>query len=147
LPHVAALYSRVSSKPQAAKDKTSLATQEAGEQRWAREHGWLTDERFSYHEKHTGEELWERPELTRLSRNPLQLGIVVDELARLGIDVQLVTQALDDSPEGGLIAYIKSYAGQLENERRRERQMRATRARAERGFPIGTSKRPPYDYA
>jgi site-specific DNA recombinase len=165
LPRVAALYSRVSSKPQDAEDKTSLDTQEAGEKRWAHEHGWLTDDRFTYRERHTGEELWERPELTRLreaararsfgvlvchsierlSRNPIHLGILLDELSRIGVDVQFVTEELDDSPEAALIRYIKSYAGQVENERRRERQIRATRARADAGYPIATGPAP-YGY-
>jgi len=60
LPRIAALYSRVSSKPQDDEDKTSLATQEAGERAWAQANGWLVDARFTYRERHTGEELWER---------------------------------------------------------------------------------------
>jgi len=166
LPHIAALYVRVSDKKQDAPDKTSLATQEQGEHGWAREHGWLTDERFTYRERHTGEELWERPELTRLreaararsfsvvvchsierlSRDPIHLGILIDEFDRIGIAVEFVTEHVDDSPEGALIRFIKGYAGRVENERRRERQIRATRARAELGYPIATGPRTPYGY-
>jgi site-specific DNA recombinase len=165
LPHVAAIYSRVSSKKQDEPDKTSLDTQEAGEKRWATENGWLVDERFVYREKHTGEELWERPELTRLraaarersfgflvchsierlSRDPIHLGILLDELSRIGVAVQFVTEELDDTPEAALIRFIKGYAGKVENERRRERQIRATRARADNGYPIATGPAP-YGY-
>jgi site-specific DNA recombinase len=160
LPRVAATYARVSTLMQDAADKSSLDTQEAGCQRWATEHDWLLDEQFAYRDRHSGEELWERPELTRLreaararqfgvlvchsidrlSRNPIHLGIVLDELARLGIAVQFVTEELDDSPEAALIRFIKGYAGQVENERRRERQMRATRARVERGHPVACGR-------
>jgi len=106
--------------------------------------------------------LWERPELTRLreaararqfgvlvchsidrlSRDPIHLGILLDELARIGIPAEFVTEALDDTPEAALIRFIKGYAGKVENERRRERQIRATHARAERGFPIATGRAP-----
>ncbi len=125
-----------------------MDTQETGCQRWAREHDWLLDERFTYRDRHSGEELWERPELTklreaararsfgvlvchsidRLSRDPIHLGILLDELARQGIGVQFVTEELDDSPEAALIRFIKGYAGKVENERRRERIIRAMRA-------------------
>jgi site-specific DNA recombinase len=162
LPRIAAIYSRVSSKPQDDEDKTSLDTQEAGERDWAIRNGWLVDDRFTYRERHTGEELWERPELTRLreaararsfgvlvchsierlSREPIHLGIICDELARLGIGVEFVTEPLDDSPEAALIRFIKGYAGKVENERRRERQMRATRERARRGQPVSTGRAP-----
>lgn len=165
LPRIAALYSRVSGKPQDAEDKTSLATQEAGEREWAQTHGWLLDERFTYRERHTGEELWERPTLTqlraaararqfsvvvchsieRLSRDPIHLGILIDEFDRLGVSVEFVTEQVDDSPEGALIRFIKGYAGKVENERRRERQMRATRARVDLGHPIATGPAP-YGY-
>jgi site-specific DNA recombinase len=141
-------------------------TQEAGCKRWAVEHEWLLAERFTYRDRHSGEELWERPELTRLreaararqfgvvvchsidrlSRDPIHLGILLDELTRLGIAVQFVTEDLDDTPEAALIRFIKGYAGKVENERRRERQIRATRARVEHGHPVATG-RVPYGYA
>ncbi len=162
LPRIAATYARVSTVLQDSGDKSSLGTQEAGCQQWAAQQGWLLDERFTYRDRHTGEELWERPELTRLreaararsfgvlvchsidrlSRNPIHLGILLDELARLGIAVEFVTEALDDTPEAALIRFIKGYAGQIENERRRERQMRATKARVDRGQPVATGRKP-----
>lgn len=165
LPRIAATYVRVSTLVQDGADKTSLNTQEAGCQQWAVVNGWTIDPDLAFRDRHSGEELHERPALTqlreaararrfgvlvchsidRLSRNPIHLGIVLDELARIGIDVQFVTEELDDSPEAGLIRFIKGYAGKVENERRRERQMRANRARAELGRPIATG-RAPYGY-
>jgi site-specific DNA recombinase len=166
LPRVAAIYARVSTTAQDTPEKTSLDTQEAGCKRWAVENDWLVDDRFTYRDRHSGEELWERPELTklreaararsfgvlvclsidRLSRDPIHLGILLDELARQGIGVQFVTEDLDDSPEAALIRFIKGYAGKVENERRRERIIRAMRARVERGQPVATG-RAPYGYA
>jgi len=166
LPRIAATYARVSSLAQDAEDKTSLDTQEAGSQRWAREHDWLLDDQFAYRDRHTGEELWERPALTRLreaararqfgilvchsterlSRKTVHLFILVDELARLGIEVAFVTEPLPDSPEAQLLLLIRGYAGEVESERRRERQMRATHERVHTyKLPIRTGPAP-YGY-
>jgi site-specific DNA recombinase len=162
LPHIAATYARVSTILQGAADKTSLATQEAGCKRWATENDWLLDDRFAFRDRHSGDELWERPELTRLreaararqfgllachsidrlSRDPIHLGILLDELARQGIGVQFVTEELDDSPEAALIRFIKGYAGKVENERRRERIIRAMHARIDRGLPVANGRAP-----
>jgi len=166
LPRVAATYARVSTVGQDTVDKTSMDTQEAGCKRWAVDHDWLLDDQFAYRDRHSGEELWERPELTRLreaararsfgvlvchsidrlSRDPIHLGILLDELARIGIPVEFVTEALDDSPESALIRFIRGYSAKVENEKRRERQMRATHARVAHGYPIATG-RAPYGYA
>lgn len=165
LPHVAAIYPRVSSIAQDAADKSSLQTQEAGCRAWAAAHGWLVDDALIFRDRHSGEELWERPGLTalreaakqrrfglvichsidRLSRNPVHLGILLEEFARIGVAVEFVSEALDDSPEAALVRYIRGYAGQVENEKRRERQMRAVAAKVARGQPVG-SNRPPYGY-
>jgi site-specific DNA recombinase len=78
--------------------------------------------------------------IDRLSRDPIHLGILLDELTRVGIAVEFVTEALDDTLEAALIRFIKGYASKVENERRRERQIRANRARAERGQPIANGR-------
>jgi site-specific DNA recombinase len=80
--------------------------------------------------------------IERFSREPLHLVILVDEMTRLGITVEFVTEPLDNSPEAELIRYVKGYAGKIENVRRRERQMRATRERARRGQPVSTGRAP-----
>ncbi|MGZ3663932.1 MAG: recombinase family protein [Ktedonobacterales bacterium] len=165
LPHIAAIYCRVSSVAQDAADKSSLQTQEAGCRAWAAANGWEVDDALVFRDTHSGEELWERPALTqlrdaakqrgfallichsidRLSRSPVHLGIVLEECSRLGIAVEFTTEALDDTPEAGLVRYIRGYAAMVENEKRRERCMRAVRAKAERGRPIA-SGRPPHGY-
>lgn len=165
LPHRAAVYTRVSSKKQGEADKASLPTQEAGCRTLAGTDGYPVDVAHVYVDKHSGEELHERPQLTRLreaakrrefaalyvhstdrlSRDPIHLGIVLEELERQGIAVSFVTEPLDDSPEAGLIRYIHGYGSKLENARRRERSMRGTLARAQSGKLI-PSNRPLYGY-
>src|SRR5438270_915396 len=61
----AATYVRVSTTSQET-DGTSLGTQEAACRRYAEEHGLAVDESAVYREIHTGGQIWERPELTRL---------------------------------------------------------------------------------
>jgi site-specific DNA recombinase len=165
LPRVAAIYCRVSSEQQARDNKTSLDTQEAGCRQRAAVTGYAVDEQYVYRETHTGEELYERPRLSelrdaakhhafglvivhsidRLSRDPIHLGIVIGELERAGVTVEFVTEALDDSPEAALIRFVRGYGAKIENEKRKERSMRAKRERAARGRPI-PGCRPPLGY-
>jgi site-specific DNA recombinase len=165
LPRIAALYPRVSTRQQDAADKTSLATQEQGCHTQALADGFAVEERYIFRERHSGEEWYERPELTRLreaarrgefaavyvhsverlSRDPIHLGIILDELTRAGVKVVFVTEDLEDSPDAALIRFIKGYAGKVENERRKERSVRAKRERARQGKLI-PSNRPLYGY-
>jgi DNA invertase Pin-like site-specific DNA recombinase len=166
LPHRAAVYTRVSTKRQADEpNKTSLETQEAGCRTCAGADGYPIDPAHIYVDKHSGEELHERPQLTRLreaakrrefaalyvhstdrlSRDPIHLGIVLEEMERAGIAVFFVTEPLDDSPEAALIRYIHGYGSKLENARRRERSMRAVHERARRQHYLPGS-RPLYGY-
>ncbi len=102
LPRIAALYPRVSDRKQDEDEKTSLKTQEAGERAWALANGYTVEERYIYRERHSAEEYYERPELTRLrtdakarrfaivavhsverlSRDAIHLGIIMEELER-----------------------------------------------------------------
>ena len=165
LPRIAAIYSRVSSKPQGDEDKTSLDTQEAGAKRWAAENGWLVDDQFVYRDRHSGEELWERPALTQLraAARARSFGVVVchsrerwarktafsailrDEMTRLGIKIVFVKSPSDESPEGQIMNTILDSLGEYENAVRRERFMRSTHERAARGQIISTG-RAPYGY-
>lgn len=148
----AGIYIRVSSRIQET-DGASLGTQEQSCQRFAQEQGFdlLADQQ--YREIHTGTELWERPELTRLraamargqfrhlichsidrlSRDPVHLGVILLDADRYGVQVHFVTERLDDSAEGQLIQYVRGYAAKIEHEKIRERTMRGRRARAESG--------------
>jgi site-specific DNA recombinase len=165
LPHKAAVYTRVSTKRQGDDVKTSLETQETGCRYLASTDGYPIDASHIWVDKHTGEELHERPALTalreaakrrefsrlyvhstdRLSRDPIHLGIVLEEMERAGISVVFVTEPLDDSPEAGLIRYVHGYHGKLENAKRRERTMRAVHERARRQQYL-PSNRPLYGY-
>ncbi|HKB46268.1 MAG TPA: recombinase family protein, partial [Ktedonobacterales bacterium] len=66
LPRIAALYCRVSSKKQAEDDKTSLQTQLAALQAKAAALGYATAPDSTYSEAFSGEELHQRPVLSRL---------------------------------------------------------------------------------
>jgi site-specific DNA recombinase len=165
LPKAAAIYTRVSTKEQAENGKTSPQTQQDGCRAWASANGFAVADSLLFHDSHTGEELWERPHLTRLcaaakarqfavvvchsvdrlSRDPLHLGILLDEMALLDVEVQFVTEEVDDTPDGALVRFVKGYAAKIESERRKERTMRAVRARAQAGKLIPSS-RPPYGY-
>jgi len=166
LPRVAALYPRVSDPAQDRDDKTSLKTQEAGERAWALANGYAIDEQYIYRERHSAEEYYERPELTRLradakshkfaivavhsverlARDAVHVGIIIEELDRAGVKVHFVTEPIDnDSPDGQLVRFVRAYAGKIENERKKERTMRAMRERARRGRPI-PGCRVPYGY-
>jgi site-specific DNA recombinase len=166
LPHRAAIYTRVSTKRQADEpNKTSLETQEAGARRLAAADGFPVSEEHLFVDKHSGEELHERPGLTalreaakrrefshlyvhstdRLSRDAIHLGIVLEEMERAAVTVKFVTEPLDDSDEGQVMRFLKGWSGKIDNAKRREAAMRAKRARAERGRPIPGHK-PPYGY-
>jgi DNA invertase Pin-like site-specific DNA recombinase len=165
LAHVAALYLRVSSKSQAEDDKTSLQTQEAECWAYADAQGLVVAESHVYREACTAEDYYERPVLLemraaaargafsvvvvhavdRLSRDPNHLAVVLTELERAGIEVRFAIDSLEDTPEGRLIAYVKGYAAQMENRMRRERTLRAKRARVAKGHLL-PSNRPLYGY-
>jgi site-specific DNA recombinase len=156
LPRIAALYPRVSDPKQDEDDATSLRTQEAGERTWAASNGYSVVEEYIYRERHSGEEYYERPALTRLradakahkfavvvvhsverlARDAVHCGIILEELERVGVAVHFVTEPDDDSPDSQLIRFIKSYAGKIENERKRERVSRSVHERARQGKPI-----------
>ena len=56
-----------------------------------------------------------------------------EECQKVGAELLFVTEPLDTSPEGQLIAYVKGYAAQLEREKIKDRAIRGQRARAEQG--------------
>ena len=151
-PRNVAIYVRVSTGAQE-EEGSSLETQEAGCRAYAQTHGLVVSEDFIYREVHTGVELWERPQMTRLreavkrghvgviiafaidrlARDPTHLGVIVSEVEYHGGDVQFVTEALDNTPEGQLIRFVRGYAAKVEHEKIRERSMRGKRARVDSG--------------
>jgi site-specific DNA recombinase len=148
----AALYVRVSSKGQE-DEGSSLATQEASCRASSHDRAIPVDGEHIYRETHTGTELWERPQLTRLraamargevthlfvhsidrlSRDPVHLGVIISEADHRGVEVIFVTEPLDSSPEGQLVRFVRGYAAKVEHEKIRERTLRGRRARAESG--------------
>jgi DNA invertase Pin-like site-specific DNA recombinase len=163
LPRIAALYPRVSDPAQDRDEKASLKTQEAGERVCALANGYAVEERYSYRERHSAEEDYERPELTRLradakarrfaivavhsverlARDPIHQGIIIEEVERFGVKNHFVTEPIDDdSPDGQLVRFVRAYAGKIENERKKKRVPRAVRERARQGKII-PGARPP----
>jgi site-specific DNA recombinase len=160
LPQTAALYVRVSTVPQAGETKTSLQTQEENCRRWAADHGWTVDEQLVLVEKHSGEDLWERPHLMRLlqlakerqfgvlvansvdrlSRNHTHLDIVYEALTQVGVQMQFVTETFDATPEGGIMRTLKGFSAGNENRQRVERFSRTLRAKADQGRSVSGAR-------
>lgn len=165
LPRIAALYARVSKANQGEEGKASLPTQIDAMRAYAEELGFAVVDEYIYVEKHSGEELYERPEMTclrsdakrcafglvlcysveRLARHSGYVQIVLEELERLGIGLDFASERLEDTPEGRMIRSVKAYAGEVENERRKDRIHRALMARVQSGKPIAGA-RPRYGY-
>jgi site-specific DNA recombinase len=135
LPRRAAIYVRVSSANQE-EGGTSLGTQEAACREHAAGCNCAVNEGNVYRDVHTGTELWERPQLTRLreairrreidvvivhaidrlARDPVHLGVILTEADHAGVAVEFVTEPLDNSPEGQLIRFVRGYAAKVEHE-------------------------------
>ena len=148
----AAIYCRVSTVGQE-EEGTSLMTQEEYCRKYAAENGYRVDETHVYRDVYTGTELWERPRLTelreairqnaisfviayaidRLSRDPVHLGVILNEAEHHGVLVEFVTEPLDNTPEGQLIRFVRGYAAKVEAEKIRERSLRGKRARIQAG--------------
>jgi DNA invertase Pin-like site-specific DNA recombinase len=167
LPRIAALYARVSSVAQGEDGKASLSLPRCARMQ-AERLGYATCPEFTYVERHSGEELYERPELSRLredakrrphapfglvlcysverlARNSAYVQIVLDEWERLGIGLQFATEELENTPLGRAIMNMRAFAGEVESERRKDRVHRALMARVAAGKPI-SGKRPNYGY-
>ena len=85
---IGAVYVRVSTGPQEAKG-TSLQTQEQYCLAYAEKHGYKVTQEHIYREVHTGTELWERPQLTRLReairQKRIQAIVVISVIHGVGI--------------------------------------------------------------
>ena len=160
----AAIYTRVSTGLQE-QEGTSLETQEQRCRSYAEEKGYSVDEGLVLREVHSGTELWERRQLQglrdavrrrdidvvvvysidRLARDPVHLGVIISEAEHAGVEVEFVSEPLDNSPEGQLIRFVRGYAAKVEHEKIRERTIRGRRARADAGKMLPAS-RPLYGY-
>ena len=156
-----AVYCRVSSSGQ--EDNSSLATQEASCRAYATERGWTVV--AVHREVHTGAELFERPELTRLreamragafdvllvhaldrlSRKQTHQGLVLSEAEHAGVAWDSATEDVDDSPQGQILRAVIGGMAEMERLKLAERTVRGRKARAASGKLLpGT--RPPYGY-
>jgi site-specific DNA recombinase len=166
LPRIAALYCRVSTTIQRdGEGATSLKTQRAALECRAAELGYAVVPEHVYEEAFNGEELLERPVLTKLredararkfgivlslnvyalAKNQAHLAILHDEWQRLGIGLDFVTEQLEDTPIGRAILALRAFAAEVEGERRKERFTRARLARVRAGR-APTPSRPNYGY-
>src|SRR5215217_429955 len=127
-----AVYPRVSSRGQ--EEGWSLVSQLKAELQRAVEDGVTVLPEHIYWEIHTGEDLWERPSLTRMratfkshafevvyfyavdrfAREPFYVDLVMDEAKRANIEVRFITQSFDDTAEGQLLRGIAGYVAKKE---------------------------------
>src|SRR5947209_2893234 len=150
----AAIYPRVSGGAQ--EDGYSLDTQQAAMLAKARELGWRVRRSNIFRETHTGEDLFERPVLTRLrqkiargeveavlfydvdrfARDPVWIEMVTQECFHFGVQVAFVRGGEDlsrDTPEARILRMLRGFAAQTELGQIRERIARGKRARLEGG--------------
>jgi site-specific DNA recombinase len=156
------IYCRVSSAGQ--EENSSLETQEQRCRDYAADQGWIVTNVFR--EVHTGSELFERQQLSRLretvrakecdvvlahaldriSRSQAHLGFLLSEWDHLGARLALVTEDLADTPEGRLLQSVRRFVAEMERLKIRERSQRGVQARVESGKPIPGQKAP-YGYS
>src|SRR5438067_6044745 len=157
----AALYVRVSTERQ--EENYSLATQEARCREYAAQHGYAVAD--VYRETHTGTELWERPELTRLrqamarreldalicfdpdrlSRKQAHTALLQGICEQAGVELRFAEFDFTRDATGQFLLNARVFAAELEREKIMERTMRGKRARAEAGRLL-PGPRPLYGY-
>lgn len=143
------IYCRVSSAGQ--EDNSSLETQEEACRVFASDHGWTVV--AVYREVHTGADLFERSELTRLreamrrgdfdvllvhaldrlSRKQTHQGLILSEAEYADVQWVSVTEDVDDSPQGQILRAVIGGMAELERLKLAERTVRGRRARAHAG--------------
>ena len=161
----AAIYCRVSTEDQE-REGTSLDSQLKACQDKVQELGYEISEEYTVRETYSGLSL-DRPKLAqlrqwvrdkevdavvaytldRLSRDPVHFIILQEEMERSGVELILITEDVDNSDLGLLIAHIKGYAAKLEAEKIKERTMRGKRARALAGKLPANSHAKLYGYS
>ncbi|MDE2959665.1 MAG: recombinase family protein [Chloroflexota bacterium] len=76
----------------------------------------------------------------RLSRDPVEMLVLVREFTACGVDVHFVQDPSDDSPYGELVKFVLGFSASQEHAEIRERTMRGRRAVALAGrVPVGSS--------
>lgn len=145
-----AIYCRVSTSKQE-EDGTSLDTQREYSRKYAAARGYEVV--AVYQDVHSGYDLAERPQVTklreavrqggvdvviahavdRLARNQAHLYILADEFERAGVGLEFVTESFEDSAVGKFLRSAKAFAAEVEREKIKERVTRGKRARIESG--------------
>jgi DNA invertase Pin-like site-specific DNA recombinase len=158
--HYGAVYPRVSSDMQA--DKNSLPSQLRELLMRAKDEGVYVRPEHIFWEIHTGDELWERPELTRMrglfesrpfdcvyfyavdrfARKSFYAELVLDEAHAAGIEAAFVTQKFETTPAGRLLRHVAEYVAERKLYSLKERTLRGKRERLRDGKPYGAGKAP-----
>jgi DNA invertase Pin-like site-specific DNA recombinase len=170
----AAIYTRQSKRDDTKKDKqkkeqaveTTLDTQYAACKREAIEKGFTVSAASHFSERYTGAEMWDRPVLSemrsrikarefgalivystdRLARDPIHLGLILEECQRSDCELIFVIDPIEDSPEGQLILYIKGYSAKIDRLRIKDRMARGRNAITAAGR-LTCQGNAPYGYA
>lgn len=156
------IYARVSTDEQAKDDRYGLPSQLKACRKYVAERGYSCQQELL--EDFSGAELY-RPELDklremakegvidivvvydidRLSRNAVHQFLIEDELKKLEVRIEYVTNEFSDTPEGRLQKLMLAGFAELEHAKIRERMMRGKKSRAEAGFPM-PGRTAPYGY-
>lgn len=159
----AATYARVSTVRQGGDDRYSLPEQEHGTRTYCEEQGYEHIAHLS--EMHTGSELDERPQLTkirnmirrrqidvlvlmqldRLARDQFHQAVVFYECEQHGVSVELATEKIDDTPFGRYMLLTKGFHAEQQRRDTREKSMRGKRQRVRAGLILATHS-PLYGY-
>jgi DNA invertase Pin-like site-specific DNA recombinase len=146
-------------------DKNSLPTQLRELLMRAKDEGVYVRPEHIFWEIHTGDELWERPELTRMrglfesrpfdcvyfyavdrfARKSFYAELVLDEAHAAGIEAAFLTQEFETTPAGRLLRHVAEYVAERELYFLKERTQRGKRERLRDGKPYGAGKAP-YGY-
>jgi site-specific DNA recombinase len=158
----AAIYVRVSTTKQEA-EGTSLQTQEAACRAYATDNGYEVVATFS--DVYSGEDVFNRSGMTelrdllrargadvvigyaldRVSRNQTHQGLILSEIEHAGARLELVTEKLEDTPEGRLLLSVRGFVAEVERLKISERTNRGRRKRAQDGKMM-PGPRPLYGY-
>ena len=82
----------------------------------------------------------------RLSRDPVELLVLLREFAARGVEVHFVQEPSDSTPEGELVKFVRGYAWSQERSMFRERSIRGKNAVARSGRVPTGARNQPYGY-
>lgn len=150
---IADIYGRVSDPKQELRG-TSLETQEAACRALCTERGYAV--RHVFLDTFPGVELWDRPKMSacreairrdppdvlvvhaldRLARESDHLAVIMSEAEYHEVEVEMVTETYDKTPQGKLLRDVGGYVAKVEHLKIRERTQRGLTARIADGKPL-----------